>query len=439
MLQQFLHAGMLPIGDADEKFAYLKAAAADVADRLIAAPGRTPAYTRAALDPQISLHDPIMEEAEEAVVVQWNTFRNRFEDRPRQLLRAVILEALRLAVSEVGPQMATLVWLSGASYLPYADLGQEREIFHAFFEKLGDDAEVAATAKWLGRKTEVTKLPTPLIKAPELISREVNVARLQKLFSAAAGPQDEQGGLGPGMDPNPHWSSSAPHWSYAFAPRAAKAIAGAVDPVIAALTKDLADHAGGTETLLRDHAKALRAALTTAMERVDQTVDAERKRTALLWWRQSLYSPSAGTGYRTLAFPLAALLMAIDLEAQTLANTPRSVEYLLRETVREVSLRDGRIPSVSVEAFCAGVLSGLRAMEHAPTLGTGEGEVPRRVSLLMYVRLWAAERSDLGETRDRLGVEGAEDIPLDDVAVWLFRDLQAESLAKEMESDDAPV
>jgi hypothetical protein len=436
MLQQFLHAGMLPIGDADEKFGYLKAAAADLAERLMAAPGRIPAYTRVALDPQISMHDPALEEAEEAVVTQWNTFRNRFQDRPRQLLRAVILEALRLAASERGPRMAALVWLSGASYLSYADLGQERDIVRAFFEKLGDDAEAAATAAWTASQTEVAKLPAPLIKAPELTSSGVNVDLLQKLFSAAAGPQDEKGGKG--TDPNPHWPSTAPQWSYAFAPRAAKAVAGAVDPVIAALTKNLADHAGGTETLLRDHAKALRAALTTAMERVNHAVDAERKRMALLWWRQSLYSPSARTGYRTLAAPLAALLMAIDLAAQTPPNTPRSVEYLLREAVREVSLGEGGIPSLSVDAFSGRVLEGLRATRHALPLGTAEERVPGRVSLLTYVRLRAAEGTGPGETRDRLGLEGTEDILLDDLAVWLFRDLQSESLVKEMESDDEP-
>lgn len=436
MLQQFLDAGMLPIGDADEKFGYLKAAAADLANRLKATPGRIPAYTRVALDPEISLHDPVMEEAEEAVIMQWNTLRNRFPDRPRQLLRAVILEALRLAVSELGPEGAALVWLSGASYLSHVDLGQERDIVHSFFETLGDDAEAAATAAWLTPHAETAKLPTPLIKAPELTAPKVNVTQLQKLFSAAAGPQDEHGAKG--EDPNPTWSNSAPQWSYAFAPRAAQAIAGAVDPVIAALTKDLADHAGGTETLLRDHAKALRAALTAAMERVDQTVDAERKRMALLWWRQSLYSPSARTGYRTLASPLAALLMAIDLDAQTPPNTPRSVEYLLRETVREVSLRDGAIPSVSIEAFCAGVLGSLRATRHALPVGSAEGGVVGRVSLLTYVRLRAAERADLGETRDRLGLEGGEDLSLDDLAVWLFRDLQAESLVRKMESDDDP-
>lgn len=432
MLQQILGAGLLDIGDEDTKFEFLEEAAEDVADLLTDAPEKVPFYTLIALDPQVDPGDPVLQEVEAVVTKRWKTLRNRFRDRPRQLLRAVILEALDRAAQHHGDSVPGIIWLSGASYFPHADLGQEREILSDFLLRMGNAAEADATQAWSLPEGKLPKMPTPLIKVPEIAVPKIDAKKLQAGFEAASGPQSSQGTAHP--DSNPHWPNQGSPWSHQFAPRAAKAVSGALVPVMDELGKGLGGTTGVIEEALRDHAKAIRAALKTAMDRMNEAVEAERTRTALLWWRQALYSPSAQTGYRRIRLQAAAFCMALDLHYEAPSKSPRSVEYLLREAIRELvgpNRTSEDLPAVTIPAFCEEVRAGLAELPtrpevvHSPCRG---GRMP----LLLYIR---SRISDLGGTDEDLlssvGLDPDTMVSLDDLAVWLFRDLQAEALVKE--------
>ncbi len=432
MLQQFLNAGLLDIGEDDAKFVYLEGAADDTAKLLEDAPGKVPSYTLVALDPEIEPDDPVLQEVEAILAQRWKTLRNRFRDRPRQLLRAIILEALHRVAEHRGHPIPAVIWLSGASYLPHADLGAEREILHNFLLRLGDAAEEDAARTWSLHEGGLPRLPAPQIRAPEIKTPKIDVQKLEAGFSAAAGPHNADGKAAPGA--NPFWPNTGSQWSYHFPSLAAKAVSGAIAPVVDELGKGLGAAAGAIEEPLRDHAKAIRAALKVAMDRMDQAVQTERRRTALLWWRQALYSPSARVGYRTMNLSAATFCMVMDLQSEARINTPRGVEYLLREAIREL-VGTGRapedLPVLSVPEFCEEVHAGLAKLSHRPAIARSANR-DGRMPLLLYVRSRILDEGPTDEELPRcVGLNPDSRIPLDDIAVWLFRDLQAENLAPE--------
>jgi len=65
-------------------------------------------------------------------------------------------------------------------------------------------------------------------------------------------------------------------------------------------------------------------------------ITANNKRSELLWWKDSLYSRSLNASYRSLNPLNAAVCMALDLAKEVDAIYPESVDYLLRETLKDV-------------------------------------------------------------------------------------------------------
>lgn len=425
-LQRFLNAGLLDIGDDDVKLTFLRDASGDVAKMLVGSPSLIPRYTLVALDSEIPADEPVLEQTEQAIIGHWNTLRNRFPDRPRVLIRAVILEALGIAAAEDNPKFAAIIWLTGASFLPHIRGTGQSGLLEEFLLELGTKAEEAAAHAWSPKVPDPPRIQSPLIKAENLPIGSVDLEALEDGLAAAAGPQRQDGRAQ--QNANPHWPNQAPHWSYQFAPRAAKAISASLD---GAIQKNANGVAGALESLLRDHAKAVRAAIKTTMEHVGNAIAVEQRRAALLWWRKTLYSPSAQQGYRQMPAAVASFLMAADLAGLIVPNAPRSVEYLLREAVRDVAIRslDQALPSVSIPSFCEALRRGLPKIKGvgAPSSDVGDGRIP----FATYVRQQIAGDEKVPEEtlRWRVGVAPEQDFQLDDLAVWLFRDLQAEAIA----------
>jgi GTPase-associated system-like protein len=424
LLREFLAAGLFDVGDDDVKLGYLRDAAKQLAKDLGKDPRLIPSYAMVSVDPEIRADEPVLEDVEARVLEEWNTMRSRFVDRPTPLLRGVIIQALDSLVT-ADPRASAVVWLSSSSYLEANAPVSGRDVLERFVQRAGVATETAAAAKWGLGVPEPAQISTPLIKMDDGPARSVDRTKLRADLFEAAGPHDTQGTAG--ASPNPHWPNTGQQWSHEFAPRAEQAISSAIE---GALSRDGSTKA--IEALLRGHAKAVRAALKSSITQTADITRAERRRTELLWWRETLYSSSSKTSYRSMAASTAALTMARDVVEMLPALAPRSVEFLLREALRESV--GSPLPELSMRELCEAISADEGARS---ALGDGPSNALGRVPLVAMLRQHTSgDKFDAGSAKAAIGVDPERKLPLDDLAVWVLRDLQAGALVDEMDTHD---
>lgn len=430
ILQRFLDAGMLDVGEDDSKLEQLHAAADDLSTSFTADRRRVIEHTLVALDPDMPPNDPTLAEAESAVKSHWKSFRNRFAGDPRQVLRAVTFEALRIA-GEADIDIAAVVWLTGGSYLPFARLGREESICKDLIYRMGEATEDVAEEEWSDNyQYDTPMLPDFKVDASGLKAPAINEKELLKHLAAAAGPSNNQG-VEMGAEPNQYWPNQHPtHWAGAFAKRAASGISEVMNDAQVVLFNKVIEALGKSGSGLKDYAAALTDALGEAIESIGRSADAGKRREKLLWWKETLYSHTLRRSYRTLDPVATALVMAYDLHQQVLNHHPQSVEYLLRETMREVI---GTPAPLKFLEAC----ERLRSSKEAPDLTqlfergvvTAASTSARR-PLLDYIEEVLNSSSVNAKHMKRLvGLDSSAKIALDELSVWLFRDLQARRLS----------
>lgn len=404
------------------KLGFLRKAADSTAKELEKRPDEIARYTLVALDPEISADEDVLIRVEAAVLADWNTMRGRFPDRPRQLLRAVLLGALGKLTDADDPRFSAMVSLTGASVLQYIPPGVERDLFERFFIASGSRAEEHAAFEWSPEVPGAGSVTAARIEAGEFRVGKVDQAVLKRAIQSAVGPNDPQSEALP--NPNPHWPNAGQAWAHEFAPRASAAVADAIAQALRST-----DHTKALQRLLREHAKAVRAAIKSGLAQVAHLARVEQRKTVLLWWRETLYSPMARLSYRGLDPRIVSPLMAADLVNLVPPNAPRSVEYLLRETVRAVVLDDpgSDMPGVSVLDLC-GTLGDepLAAVALRGVESDGDSRVP--LATFLSDQLTRSEDPRPKAVARRVGIPEGKEIPLDDLAVWLYRDLQVEAL-----------
>ena len=101
LLQRFFDASLIPSETNDERLKHYQAAAADLAKRFGESPREAVSASRVAIDPNCSTTDPWFSMVQDAVKVHWKTFLVKNYDAPRQICRAILLEALSKAAEEM--------------------------------------------------------------------------------------------------------------------------------------------------------------------------------------------------------------------------------------------------------------------------------------------------------------------------------------------------
>lgn len=423
VLQQFLDASLLSVAEDDEKYKHLQKTSTDIAQKLSRRRSDVVALTLSALNPSIEPNDPILQEVETALKKQWATVRNKFPDLPGQILRAILLDALYTA-SRSDIHIATIVWLTGISYLPHFALGREREIWQATLRELGEAVEQRAIVDWSMPTLSNISLPELKLDMPEVELPELDVALLTTHLKAAAGPHDANGQAN-APDPNPQWPNSNPAWADHFGRRAASGIAEVVDAAT-----------GEIQTYFSTIQEQVKAAVTAYLEAVrvalgeiasQGAINAQEHRTWLLWWKETCYSPSLKQSYREMDPALAMLMLAYDLHQKMPVFCPQSVEFFLRETVRSLlftSPVDSR--SIPLLEFCKTV-SDKASEANIPLFPRNQPTSEGRGLFVSLVQRALQGRTVTGEdVQQRLGLDGQTQVPLDELAVWLFRDLQVQ-------------
>lgn len=412
LLQQFFDASLIPADTDDDRLAHYQAAAADLAERFGEAPRDAVSASRVAIDPKCPASDPWFTVVQDAVKVHWKTFLVNHHDAPRQICRAILLEALSIAVAE-DEHLSAAVWNASSTLLPHFGSGPEQIITRDFISKLGNQCEAYSSEVWQLGGSSGSKPPAFKIQLPTAKPSTVDEAQLTNGLSDAAGPHNAKSkNFG---NPNPNWSNGAPNWSYHFAPHAAKTISTEVNKALAAFSPILKGVSEQLDPALNKYATALGKWVIESTQRNEQF-------TTLLWWKQALYSPSLQCSYRGLPTAIIAAATSFDLAEVSGSPVPVSVEFFLREVIHSLSPEN---PLLTL----ADLIDALKATgpieQCLPTPPTGP---THRISLREYLALARLGTSPVDAVQAYVGIELTTALALSEWAVWLLRERLADIL-----------
>jgi hypothetical protein len=433
ILQDLLNVGLVEIGSEDSRFERIQAAASALATRFKAEPRLLVPATLVCLDDDIDEDDPMFVLVEELVIAQWKTLRNTHVNRPRQLLRSVIIDALATTIDS-NAMAAGVAWYTAASPLRHRQvrLGKAHEVVERLLKNASHIAEAEAVVRaGLSAPTaredniqEATEDKVSLninstIKDDEII---VGVAR-------AAGPQYAPK---PNLEnPNPHWPQQAPQWVNEFVPRMTAALVNAVNLGTSRLAQSLSENLAGPLSVFEKKLAIGLSELGQLRDETLQSYQASRMRLDVLWWSEALYSPSLQVGYRDLPLSVASVAAAVDLVTIVPALAPASVCHILGETVHRLARilnGDGALPIITYlhaladakTNFGDGLPNSTTNEVRSPLLGlVGEASTGSRIPAEVL--------------RLRAGVDGALQLSPAEFATWVFRDLQARRLVEGLE------
>jgi hypothetical protein len=218
LLTQLLNAGLIDKLDGnDERFTKMEKAAEAVAQQLREQPPLLIRAILAGLDPDIPADDPLLVQAEQALINEWKSMRSVHTDRPVNLLRAILLAACNLAVED--GDNAAIIWLTASDTLPMLSLDKEEAVVRQMLEAWDKRSEANATFNLDSSAKETKEALLNELELPEIEETEqpkVNRPALLLKIEMAVGPHNSQGQAG--NDPNPYWPQNNGNWSHQFAP-----------------------------------------------------------------------------------------------------------------------------------------------------------------------------------------------------------------------------
>ena len=414
-LQSTLKTGLFDIGDSDDRLKWLQQAITQLVKKLSKNYKLLPKYSLVALDPNISDKEPILEDVEAIVTKYWRALRGKYPEMPRNIVRGVILNSLK-ELGNGDPIAARIIYLSAINFYPYAKLGNEKNIVKKLLTELGEIAETHASKDWSLIENEPTIKLSPLkLKDIKSSQTELNTETLRsKLLEAIQDSPD-------GHTAQVHGGNSP--WGEHFADKSTEGIANAFNSAIQKIGASLSQET--IETPINNFFTAFKKTLDENLKAAFSSFIALERRSKLLWWKESLYSPSLQRSYRDLSNIILPLIMAFDLNSQVAKVTPVSVDYLLRDTLyilndkkNEVLKFKDLLSALSKDS----IKSQLR--EYFIALNENEG----RISITDFLGLFLHERVKARDFPERTGIENDEEITLNDFSVVVFHDLLIQRL-----------
>ncbi len=420
LLQQFLDAGLFNFGDDDARLKDFVAAAEDLGKEFAENPESVIPATLVALDADVPDADPMLERAEAAVKKHWNSFRNKFPERQKGFLRPLLLDGVAKAAA-TDADIASAVWLCSATVYPLFASGRERGIVEAFLRQQGETAEAHAEGTWMPNHEEAElSVPKIGLALPKANGGKIDKGALEQGLGGACGPHNRSGTAYPGK-PNPNWPNNPTEWSWEFPPRAAATITTEVDKALAPLANQAGAIAEQVEPALKKFSKELGTSITTWVE---SSVTGLARRSELLWWRECLYSPQLHRSYRGLSPSETVVSMALDLHRIVAMPAPQSVEFFLRETIRAVLPTD---PKLSLSQLLVDTNKSAELAKMVPALPVSGG--PQRISLKQALGASRHQLLSDDSLPAWLGLKGDLQLTVSELAVYIFRDAQAWTLA----------
>lgn len=413
LLQPFLQAGLLNIGDSDERLEHVIKTIADLRKKLIKDHSLLIPYILVALDPNISCDEQVLIDTEVIATEHWKALRSKFTDRPIPLLRAIICNALYdLGMND--PKLARIIYLTATNFYPYAKLGKEKVIIEQMLSELGNLAEEDAVEEWALSTTQPElKLPVLKVSGLKFNDIKVDITDLKAKLKVASNTSPE--GYQPYNYPE--------EWSTHFSNNASAGISA----LLTATFKSFADGVSPTsiETPINKFFTEFKSSLDQSIKASFTSIQAVERRSKLLWWKETLYSTSLKDSYRTVNKYLQAFITAIDLYNQLPAIVPVSVDYLLRDTF--LLLEKAAEEKLSFTE----ILHAIELPENKAILANClpeplEGSNRRSVS--DYFGLVIHGKTTINTFKQFTGIDASEQATLNDIAVMVLHDFMSKHL-----------
>lgn len=428
-LHKLLNLGLVEIGSDDLRFEKMQSASVALAAKFEEEPSVLVPATLVALDEMTDENEPLFDLVEELVASEWKTLRNTHVNRPRVLLRSIIIDAIANSAAN-NAKIAAVVWNTAASPIRHQQvrLGKAstalKDLLTGASKLAENEAVVRAGFVASAPKKRRRKAPSQE-KAQFSLSAAINDDDVLPNVARSTGPQHPQS---PNLDsPNPHWPNQNQHWANEFATRMATALSKAVNLGNArfaeSLGEELARYLGEFEKQLTEQVRDVEQLQSNMV----QTHESSRMRLDVLWWSEALYSPLLEVGYRELDSSVAAVAAAIDLSNIVPALSPASVAYILDETLRRAfaSTGDNGQP---VQDFLDDVTKArVDFGEQLPLTPTNSVRLP-----LIDLVGEAADGSTVSADtiRQRAGVDPELQLSTGEFAMWIFRCAQANRLVE---------
>jgi len=384
-------------------------------------------YILVALDPKIKDSEPVVQQVEEIIIKKWPAFKNSVtatKDVSTTYVRAVILESLS-QLSKDNAATAALVWLTARDVIKYYQLDAEENSIRTFLQRLADQAEENGQGAWgVSNTLQVSKfngveISISAVKAAEIDEESLKQQLLDAMVYSGWNTQ-AGGGKNPQHQIQNNWS-----WPKFAAENSAIGITEVVNSALSQQAKSLSIISSSVQESLDDYFSQLQPFFEDVDNSISNSITANNKRSDLLWWKQSLYSSSLNASYRSFDPLNAAICMAYDLNEQVDPIYPESLDYLLRETLKDVH-GDQAAEERPLIDWLQDSLSLHENIQSALKDFAVQGE--ERQSLL---NAWANVLY-LGETTNffiETGIDKKAKLTASDLAVWLFHGLQAQKLA----------
>ena len=210
----------------------------------------------------------------------------------------------------------------------------------------------------------------------------------------------------------------------------AKAIVAPVNSALQELVKGVNDSLGSVDTVLGDVKKEQQAIVSEARSMVGNMAATVSQRLDILWWAETLYSPTLRQSYRSLKPELAALAMPSDLLRILPTPLPASVTYMLGETIGKLpgaSFAERRTVVEIVQQLRAEG-AAIRQLSSAPGVASGRRPIADLLEGIVH-----GSQEDSASILHRCGLPSDATLTLPEVGMWFFRNLQARRVADSQE------
>lgn len=411
ILQKYVDAEIFTLRS-DEDFAKLKEAATNLSKSELKKKEKLPAYILTAFDPNISSDEPTLEKTKELVIKQSPTVLSQSKDTPRTILRAVILEALYTrAINDM--EYARILWLTASSIIAHYTSDNEKNILYSILQEIGEIVEKDATEKWSlvntikPKEIEQVKLQTTKL---ESIKAEVKVFK-QEFHKAFQ--YNGWGGENPYFHPQ-----HDQNWGNYFTEHGSESISKLIDNSLKKYNSSIVE----ATSKINEHIENLQPYFENLGNQALSGVTAVNNRSELLWWKESLYSQTIKSSYRSLDSTTIAVVMAFDLHFIVNQVYPVSIDFFLRETSYKLIPFDH--DTISLESFILLFKQEFLA-NYLQNSGTKLEHSDNRTTLLGYLVSTANGQVKELKIKEQLGIDPNTKFSLHDLAVWLFHDLQA--------------
>jgi len=417
VLVLFLKKGLIDLGGSDEKLERLISTSAELGNILEQTPSKVLPYLLVALDPQVSKDDPIVKEALSVLEENWTTYFNTFSGIPTQVVRALLLQAI-VNKLEKNQQVAIAFVSIARNVLSLVGVGNEDDVWPDLILSIEQELNHQAEEEWAAPESitveEFSYTPSKSIK---LSSKNVTLDResLQTGIEKASGPNNSEAEATGG---NNVWTNSGEPWVHKFTPLITAAIADVVDTAFAEVQVDFSKPLKELSTAITTH-------IDSALSSVSGATIGLQRRTSLIWWKESFYSPSASSSYRQMPSTVAAIVMAFDLFNQVPTCSPASVTAFLYESVLSLSPDE-----VAGQIELAELIKEIQQSEYTIpfsnylddllTKDQGRGLL---LSLLKYNSRSSSPNAE--GFRNLTGLKSDTQLSNSDWASWVFRELQA--------------